>query len=78
MLCVNAHAIITKNIIINEVSLYNGQRVTVIATEQDYVQVVDEKNKTHTITYTKDEEDGKIIERFLPVEACYALTIHKS
>lgn len=53
-------------------------RVTVTATEEKFVQVIDEKGKLYTISYTTDEEDGKVVERYLPVEACYALTIHKS
>ena len=63
---------------LGEASVYNGQRVTVTVTEQDYVQVIDEAGKIYTVHYTTDEEDGKPIEKFLPVEACYALTIHKS
>lgn len=31
-----------------------------------------------TLGYTTDEENGKVLERYLPVECCYALTIHKS
>jgi len=77
-LCIGAKAIITKNISLGEVSLYNGQRVTVTETFEDSVCVTDEKGCLHKLCYTTDEEDGKVVERYLPVEACYALTIHKS
>jgi ATP-dependent exoDNAse (exonuclease V) alpha subunit len=77
-IAVGAKAIITKNMTIGEKSVYNGQRVTVVECNDDSVQVVDEKNNKYTFTFVEEIEDEKIIERFMPVTSCYALTIHKS
>lgn len=77
-LCVGAKAIITKNMNVNDMNVYNGMRVTVIGLADNTVMVCDEKDKRFSIGYTEDEEDGKVVEKYLPVEACYALTIHKS
>lgn len=66
-------AIITKN----SKEFFNGQRVTVISTQDDTVTIRTENGTEKTIGYTEDI-DGDRKERYIPVEACYALTIHKS
>ena len=72
-LCVGAKAIITKNMS----PFFNGQRVTVIDTQEKSVKIRTENNSEHLIEYTEDI-DGDKKENYMPVEACYALTIHKS
>lgn len=51
--------------------------MTVIETLEKTVVIQTEKGQRHTINYTEDI-DGDRKEQYLPVEACYALTIHKS
>lgn len=51
--------------------------MTVIETLEKTVVILTEKGQRHTINYTEDI-DGDRKEKYLPVEACYALTIHKS
>jgi hypothetical protein len=85
-LCVGAECIITKNITIMEsygpVKLFNGQRVTVDSFlvnkhGQKIVEVIDTDGCSHVIDWVT-EDSNKYTKHFLPVEACYALTIHKS
>lgn len=45
---------------------------------EDKVVVQDEKMNVFALGFVEDEEDGKVIERYVPVQVCYALTIHKS
>lgn len=73
-IAVGAKAIITKNMD----GVYNGQRVQVQSCGQNTVTVVDEQGKNHTFGYVDDIENGKVVEHYLPVSVCYALTIHKS
>ena len=72
-LCAGAKAMITKNIRIGEDYVFNGMRVTIVCTSFEQVSVADENGKPYTIKYQVEDD-----EQFLPVEACYALTIHKS
>lgn len=77
-LAVGCKAIVTKNMTVSEKPVYNGMRVTVTETREESVTVVDENGKLYDLGYVEDKEDDKVTERYVPVEACYALTIHKS
>lgn len=51
-LAVGCKAIITKNMTVDEVAVYNGMRVTVVNTMPISVQVITEDGKIITLTYT--------------------------
>lgn len=73
-IAIGAKAIITKNM----EGVYNGQSVDVVDCKPDSVTVVDKQCKLHTFGFVDDIENGHVVEHYMPVSVCYALTIHKS